>query len=197
MKTMIEVQYQEKNVKDGDLDKYVKETLKEQGVKTTEVETLNIYYLPETAKVFFVAIKKDGSELKGELDVNAMPEYPEVVKKPAAKKAPAKKAPAAKAPAKAVAAKEYDRGIIVCRTGIGVSIAANKVKGAYAACIHDVYQAQRAQLSNHANIITMGSQVIGIELAKQLVKEYLSVEWDPNCRSVAKVQRIIDFENEE
>ena len=95
------------------------------------------------------------------------------------------------------AAKEYDRGIIVCGTGIGVSIAANKVKGAYAACIHDVYQAQRAQLSNHANIITMGSQVIGIELAKQLVKEYLSVEWDPNCRSVAKVQRIIDFENEE
>ena len=51
MKTMIEVQYQEKNVKNGDLDKYVKETLKEQGVKTTEVETLNIYYLPETAKV--------------------------------------------------------------------------------------------------------------------------------------------------
>ena len=88
MKTMIEVQYQEKNVKNGDLDKYVK-------------ETLNIYYLPETAKVFFVAIKKDGSELKGELDVNAMPEYPEVVKKTAAKKAPAKKAPA-----KAVAAKE-------------------------------------------------------------------------------------------
>ena len=86
MKTMIEVQYQEKNVKNGDLDKYVKETLKEQGVKTTEVETLNIYYLPETAKVFFVAIKKDGSELKGELDVNAMPEYPEVVKKTAAKK---------------------------------------------------------------------------------------------------------------
>lgn len=101
MKTMIEVQYQEKNVKNGDLDKYVKETLKEQGVKTTEVETLNIYYLPETAKVFFVAIKKDGSELKGELDVNAMPEYPEVVKKTAAKKALAKKAPA-----KAVAAKE-------------------------------------------------------------------------------------------
>lgn len=101
MKTMIEVQYQEKNVKNGDLDKYVKETLKEQGVKTTEVETLNIYYLPETAKVFFVAIKKDGSELKGELDVNAMPEYPEVVKKTAVKKAPAKKAPA-----KAVAAKE-------------------------------------------------------------------------------------------
>ena len=99
--------------------------------------------------------------------------------------------------AKAVAAGTYDRGISLCGTGIGVSIAANKVKGAYAACVHDVYQAQRAQLSNHANIITMGSQVIGLQLAQELVKEYLSVEWDPNCRSVNKVQRIIDFENGE
>lgn len=98
--------------------------------------------------------------------------------------------------AQAVAAGTYDRGILLCGTGIGVSIAANKVKGAYAACVHDVYQAQRAQLSNHANIITMGSQVIGLQLAQELVKEYLSVEWDPNCRSVGKVQRIIDFENE-
>ena len=54
-----------------------------------------------------------------------------------------------------------------------------------------------AELSNHANVITMGSQVIGINLAKELVREYLSVEWDPNCRSVDKVQRIIDFENEQ
>ena len=65
---------------------------------------------------------------------------------------------------------KHDRGILICGTGIGVSLAANKVKGAYAACIHDVYQAQRAQLSNHANIITMGSQVIGIELANSLLK---------------------------
>ena len=99
--------------------------------------------------------------------------------------------------AQAVAGGKYDRGIVVCGTGIGVSIAANKVKGAYAACVHDVYQAQRAELSNHANIITMGSQVIGIQLAKELVKEYLSVEWDPNCRSVDKVQRIVDFEIEQ
>ncbi|MBR2577991.1 MAG: RpiB/LacA/LacB family sugar-phosphate isomerase [Erysipelotrichaceae bacterium] len=98
--------------------------------------------------------------------------------------------------AKAVAGKEFDRGILLCGTGIGVSIAANKVKGAYAACIHDVYQAQRAELSNHANIITMGSQVIGIQLAKELVKEYLSCTFDPNGRSRDKVQRIIDFETE-
>lgn len=99
--------------------------------------------------------------------------------------------------AEAVAAKEFDRGIIVCGTGIGVSIAANKVKGAYAACIHDIYQAQRAELSNHANIITMGSQVVGIELAKCMVKEYLSCTFDPNGRSVAKVQQIVNFENQQ
>lgn len=98
--------------------------------------------------------------------------------------------------AKAVANKKYDRGILVCGTGIGVSIAANKVKGAYAACIHDVYQAQRAQLSNCANIITMGSQVIGIELAKCMVKEYLSLTFDPNGRSKSKVGRIYAFEEE-
>lgn len=97
---------------------------------------------------------------------------------------------------KAVASKECDRAVLLCGTGIGVSIAANKVKGAYAACVHDAYQAQRAELSNHANIITMGSQVIGIELAKVIVKEYLAQTWDPECRSKDKVQRILDFENE-
>ncbi|BEU88883.1 ribose 5-phosphate isomerase B [Selenomonas sp. TAMA-11512] len=95
---------------------------------------------------------------------------------------------------KAVAAKEYDRGILVCGTGIGVSIAANKVPGVYAALVSNIYQAQRAQLSNNANIITMGSQVVGIELAKCFVKEYLSLTYDPNSRSAKKVERITEFE---
>ena len=97
--------------------------------------------------------------------------------------------------AKRVVNKEYNRGILLCGTGIGVSIAANKVKGAYAACVHDVYQAQRAQLSNNANIITMGSQVVGVELAKCIIKEYLGVTFDPNSRSKDKVARITEFEN--
>lgn len=97
--------------------------------------------------------------------------------------------------AEAVVNKEYDRGILLCGTGIGVSIAANKVPGAYAACVHDVYQAQRAQLSNNANIITMGSQVVGVELAKCMIKEYLSVTYDPNSRSKDKVARITEYEN--
>ena len=97
--------------------------------------------------------------------------------------------------AKDVVDGKYDRGILLCGTGIGVSIAANKVKGAYAACVHDVYQAQRAALSNNANVITMGSQVVGIELAKCMVKEYLSQTYSENSRSHVKVQRIVDFEN--
>lgn len=96
----------------------------------------------------------------------------------------------------AVASKTCDRGILVCGTGIGVSIAANKVKGAYAALVSDVYQAQRAQLSNNANIITMGAQVIGIELAKCLVKEYLGQTYDPNSRSAPKIARITKYESE-
>ena len=99
MKTIIEVQYSGTNVTDKDLDKYVKDALKAEGVKSTDVETLNVYYVPETAKLFYVAAKKDGSKVEGELDVKAMPDYNE---------APVKKAPAKKAstPKKATAAKK-------------------------------------------------------------------------------------------
>lgn len=97
--------------------------------------------------------------------------------------------------AEAVAEGIFDRGILLCGTGIGVAIAANKVKGAYAACIHDAFQAQRAVLSNNANIITIGAQVVGVELAKCMLKEYLSCAFDSNSRSGVKVQRIKDYEN--
>jgi len=96
-----------------------------------------------------------------------------------------------------VASKECDRGILICGTGIGMSIAANKVKGAYAALINNVYQAQRAQLSNNANIITLGAQVTGLELAKCLVEQYLNVAYDPNSRSSSKVARITEYERGE
>lgn len=97
--------------------------------------------------------------------------------------------------AKAVAAGECDRGVLICGTGIGVSIAANKVKGAYAALVNNVYQARRAELSNHANIITLGAQVTGAELAKCLVAAYLKEEFDPQSRSAPKVRRICEYEN--
>jgi len=93
-----------------------------------------------------------------------------------------------------VAAGRADRGVLICGTGIGVSIAANKVDGAYAALVTNIYQASRAQLSNNANIITMGAQVTGIELAKCLVKEYLSLTYEQNTRSAPKVDRITEYE---
>lgn len=95
-----------------------------------------------------------------------------------------------------VAGGKCDRGLLFCGTGIGVSIAANKVKGAYAACISNIYQAQRAELSNDANIITIGAQVIGIELAKCFIQDYLSGQFDPNSRSGTKVEAIIAYEKE-
>lgn len=98
--------------------------------------------------------------------------------------------------AQRVAHGDYNRGILICGTGIGVCIAANKVKGAYAALVNNVYQAQRAELSNHANIITLGAQVTGAELAKILVKEYLGCTFDPSSRSAPKIQRICDYEQE-
>ena len=61
----------------------------------------------------------------------------------------------------AVASGEYDRGILICGTGIGMTISANKVKGAYAALVSDVYSAQRARLSNDANIMCMGAFTTG------------------------------------
>ncbi len=93
-----------------------------------------------------------------------------------------------------VAGGHAKRGILICGTGIGVCIAANKVPGAYAALVNNAYQAQRASLSNNANIIALGAQVTGTELAKLLVKEYLACEFDPNSRSKEKVQRIVDYE---
>ena len=99
--------------------------------------------------------------------------------------------------ARAVACGRFDRGVVVCGTGIGVSIAANKVKGAYCALVSEIYQAQRATLSNNANMIAMGEQVIGIEVAKALLTEYLAHTFDPGSRSGVKVARIVEIEGEQ
>ncbi len=98
--------------------------------------------------------------------------------------------------AEAVASKEYDRGIIICGTGIGVSIAANKVKGAYAALLSDVYSAKRARLSNDANIACMGAFTTGNKLREELVDAFLSNEFIPGCSSQPKVDAFIEYESE-
>ncbi|MCD8189412.1 MAG: RpiB/LacA/LacB family sugar-phosphate isomerase [Clostridiales bacterium] len=96
--------------------------------------------------------------------------------------------------AEAVAAGECDRGILFCGTGIGVMLAANKVKGAYAANVNNVYSAKRACLSNNCNIITLGSQVTGNMLAKELIAAYLACTYVYNERSGKKVDAIVEYE---
>mgnify|MGYP001318649008 FL=1 len=84
----------------------------------------------------------------------------------------------------------YDRAILVCGTGIGVCIAANKVPGIRAALTHDTYSATRAVLSNNAQIITMGARVIGVELAKDIAGAFLRETFDEKGRSADNVQAI-------
>jgi ribose 5-phosphate isomerase B len=96
--------------------------------------------------------------------------------------------------AEAVARGDHDRGILICGTGIGVSIAANKVPGAYTALCSDAYSAERARKSNNANIMAMGSQVIGPELAKTLVTTWMRSEYTPGGRSEPKVRRIVEYD---
>ncbi len=85
---------------------------------------------------------------------------------------------------------EYDRGLLFCGTGIGVSISANKVPGIRAALTHDTYSAERAAKSNNAQIITMGARVIGPELAKAIVDKYLASTFDPNGPSAENVKAV-------
>jgi ribose 5-phosphate isomerase B len=95
--------------------------------------------------------------------------------------------------AEAVAAGKHPRGILLCGTGIGVCLAANKVPGAYAATCTDPYSAERSVLSNNCNIMTIGSQVTGSEVAKKLVDIWIEAEYVPGGRSEAKIQRIYDY----
>ena len=96
--------------------------------------------------------------------------------------------------AEAVAAGEYDRGILICGTGIGVSIAANKVKGAYAALLSEVYSAQRARLSNDANIACMGAFTSGSKERELMTEAFLTNEFVPGCSSQPKVDAFVEYD---
>lgn len=96
--------------------------------------------------------------------------------------------------AQAVADGEADRGILMCGTGIGMSISANKVPGIRAAVCHDCYSAERARKSNNAQIMCMGARVIGLELAKQLADIWLASDFSGG-RSQPKIDRISYYDD--
>jgi ribose 5-phosphate isomerase B len=93
----------------------------------------------------------------------------------------------------AVAANKYDRGILLCGTGIGMSIAANKVPGIYAALCTDTYSAERAIKSNNSNILTIGAFTTGIEVAKQIVKTWMEARWQTCTGSEPKVASYVEY----
>lgn len=97
--------------------------------------------------------------------------------------------------AEAVARGEFERGILVCGTGIGMAITANKVPGIRAAVCHDPFSAERSRKSNNAQIMCMGERVIGVELAKYLVDIWLNCDF-AGGGSKPKVDRIMEYEKD-
>jgi ribose 5-phosphate isomerase RpiB len=87
-----------------------------------------------------------------------------------------------------------DRALLICGTGLGVAIAANKVPGVRAVTAHDSYSVERGVLSNNAQVLTLGQRVVGIELARRLVREWLTYRFDPQSASADKVAVLDEFE---
>jgi ribose 5-phosphate isomerase B len=85
--------------------------------------------------------------------------------------------------AELIVAGRADRGLLICGTGLGVAIAANKVPGIRAATAHDSYSVERSVLSNNAQILALGQRVIGLEVARRLVREWLTYDFDESSAS--------------
>lgn len=95
---------------------------------------------------------------------------------------------------RAVAAGEADRGIVICGTGLGISLAANKVKGIRAALCSEPYTAKMSRLHNDANVLAFGARVIGIEMAKMIIDTWFDTEFEGG-RHANRVKLIMDIEN--
>ena len=95
-----------------------------------------------------------------------------------------------------ITAGQADRAVLLCGTGIGVAISANKVPGVRAATAHDSFSVERSILSNDAQVLCLGQRVIGIELARRLVREWLTYTFDPVSPSAEKVAVLSNFEAE-
>ena len=96
--------------------------------------------------------------------------------------------------AERVASGEFDKGILICGTGIGMSIAANKVKGIRAALVHDVFSAKATRQHNDSNMITMGARVIGPGLAREIVKTWLGTDFEGG-RHANRIGKVTEYEN--
>lgn len=101
----------------------------------------------------------------------------------------------AAAAATLVAEGKADRALLICGTGLGVAISANKIPGVRAVTAHDSYSVERSVLSNNAQVLCFGERVVGLELARRLAKEWLGYRFDPESASAAKVAAISEYES--
>jgi ribose 5-phosphate isomerase B len=100
----------------------------------------------------------------------------------------------AAAAAKLIAEGKADRALLVCGTGLGVAISANKIPGIRAVTAHDSYSVERAILSNNAQVLCFGERVVGLEVARRLAREWLGYQFDPASASAEKVAAISQYE---
>lgn len=134
------------------------------------------YDLKETIKAYLIELGQEVDDA-GVYDKNPVL-YPDIALKVAT----------------SIADGQFERGILICGTGLGMAITANKVPGIRAATCHDVYSAERSRKSNDCQILTMGARVVGVEVAKTVVKAWLESEFQGGG-STAKVQRMIEIDN--
>jgi len=98
--------------------------------------------------------------------------------------------------AEGVSSGKFDRGILICGTGIGMSIMANKVKGIRAALVHDLFTAEATRLHNNTNILAMGGRVISVELALQIVDIWINTEFSNDERHIRRINKIDNYKGE-
>lgn len=97
--------------------------------------------------------------------------------------------------ARMVAEGRADRALLVCGTGLGVAISANKVSGIRAVTAHDSFSVERSIMSNNAQVLCMGQRVVGVELARRLAGEWLGYRFDPRSSSADKVDALSRYES--
>jgi ribose 5-phosphate isomerase B len=102
----------------------------------------------------------------------------------------------AAASARAIASGQADRSVLICGSGVGASIAANKIHGARAALCHDTYSAHQGVEHDDMNVLVLGSRIIGIELARELVTAFLRARFSGEARHVRRLEKVKALESE-
>jgi RpiB/LacA/LacB family sugar-phosphate isomerase len=98
---------------------------------------------------------------------------------------------------KVIVEKQAERGILICGSGAGASIAANKIKGIYASICHDTYLAHQAVEHDNMNVLCLGSRIVGVELVKEIVRAFLSAQFIPEERFIRRFEKVRQIETSE